>query len=62
MGGGAVSFESKTTDPSYPWPRFWVPRDGIIDLSDAAARALGMKKNGVVHVRLEAFHGDQAPG
>jgi hypothetical protein len=35
MGGGAVSFESKTTDPSYPWPRFWVPRDGIIDLSDA---------------------------
>jgi hypothetical protein len=19
----------------YPWPRFWVPRDGVIDLSDA---------------------------
>ena len=37
-------------------------KDRIIDLSDAAARALGMKKNGVVHVRLEAFHGDQAPG
>jgi rare lipoprotein A len=34
----------------------------IIDLSDAAARALGMKKDGVVHVRLEAFHDDQAPG
>jgi rare lipoprotein A len=37
-------------------------RTRIIDLSDAAARALGMRKNGVVHVRLEAFHGDQAPG
>jgi len=34
----------------------------IIDLSDAAARALGMKKEGVVQVRLEAFQGDQAPG
>jgi hypothetical protein len=22
------------TDPIYPWPRFWVPRDGSIDLSD----------------------------
>jgi hypothetical protein len=22
-------------DSSYPWPRFWVPRDSIIDLSDA---------------------------
>lgn len=20
---------------AYPWPRFWVPRDGVIDLSDA---------------------------
>jgi hypothetical protein len=22
-------------NPIYPWPRFWIPRDGIIDLSDA---------------------------
>jgi hypothetical protein len=22
-------------DSTYPWPRFWVPRDGTIDLSDA---------------------------
>jgi rare lipoprotein A len=33
----------------------------IIDLSYAAARALGMQKDGVVHVKLEAFEGDQAP-
>ena len=32
--GGAVRSESGTTDPIYPWPRFWVPRDGTIDLSD----------------------------
>ncbi|HEY2009028.1 MAG TPA: septal ring lytic transglycosylase RlpA family protein [Rhizomicrobium sp.] len=35
-------------------------RDRIIDLSYAAARALGVGKNGLLHVRLEAFHGDQA--
>lgn len=35
--------------------------DRIIDLSYAAARALGMKKKGIVQVRLEAFRGDQAP-
>lgn len=34
----------------------------IIDLSLGAARALGMKKDGVVPVRLEAFALDQAPG
>jgi hypothetical protein len=33
--GGAVRSESGTTDLPYPWPRFWVPRDGVIDLSDA---------------------------
>jgi hypothetical protein len=21
-------------EANYPWPRFWVPRDGVIDLSD----------------------------
>jgi rare lipoprotein A len=35
-------------------------RDRIIDLSYAAARALGVGKNGLLHVRLEAFHDDQA--
>lgn len=34
-------------------------RGRIIDLSYAAARALGVGKNGLLHVRLEAFHGDQ---
>jgi rare lipoprotein A len=34
----------------------------IIDLSAAAAHALGMKKEGVVQVRLEAFKNDQASG
>ena len=33
----------------------------IIDLSTAAARALGMRKDGVVPVKLEAFPADQAP-
>ena len=33
----------------------------IIDLSYGAARALGMRKDGVVPVRLEAFPGDQSP-
>jgi hypothetical protein len=33
--GGAVRSESGTTDLTYPWPRFWVPHDGVIDLSDA---------------------------
>jgi rare lipoprotein A len=33
----------------------------IIDLSAAAARALGIQKDGVVSVRLEAFQQDQAP-
>jgi rare lipoprotein A len=37
-------------------------KDRIIDLSDAAARALGMKKQGVAQVKLEAFQGDQKPG
>jgi rare lipoprotein A len=32
----------------------------IIDLSTAAARALGMEKNGVTEVRLEAFRADQS--
>lgn len=32
----------------------------IIDLSAAAARALGMEKNGVTPVRLEAFAADQS--
>jgi rare lipoprotein A len=36
-------------------------KDRIIDLSYAAARALGMTENGVVQVRLEAVHSDQAP-
>ena len=31
----------------------------IIDLSSAAAKALRIKKNGVVHVKLEAFKTDQ---
>ena len=31
----------------------------IIDLSYAAARALGVGNKGLLHVRLEAFHGDQ---
>ena len=34
----------------------------IIDLSYGAAHALGMSKDGVVPVRLEAFTLDQAPG
>lgn len=34
----------------------------IIDLSAAAAHALGMQKDGVVLVRVEAFQEDQAPG
>jgi rare lipoprotein A len=33
----------------------------IIDLSSAAARALGMKEKGITRVRLEAFRADQ-PG
>ena len=37
-------------------------KERIIDLSDAAARALGMKKEGVAQVKLEAFQGDQRPG
>lgn len=37
-------------------------RGRIIDLSAGAARALGMKTDGVVPVRLEAFARDQAPG
>jgi rare lipoprotein A len=37
-------------------------KDRIIDLSYAAARALGMKDKGVVHVRLEGVHSDQALG
>jgi rare lipoprotein A len=37
-------------------------RDRIIDLSYGAARVLGMRKDGVVRVRLEAFPTDQAPG
>ncbi|HKD46274.1 MAG TPA: septal ring lytic transglycosylase RlpA family protein [Rhizomicrobium sp.] len=32
----------------------------IIDLSAAAARALGMRKNGIARVRLEAFRADQS--
>lgn len=32
----------------------------IVDLSLAAARALGMEKNGVARVRLEAFRADQS--
>jgi rare lipoprotein A len=36
-------------------------KDRIIDLSYAAARALGMTENGVVQVRLEAVRSDQAP-
>ena len=34
-------------------------KDRIIDLSTAAARALGMEKKGITHVRLEAFRADQ---
>lgn len=37
-------------------------KDRIIDLSYGAARALGMRKDGVVPVRLEAFRSDQSPG
>jgi len=36
-------------------------KDRIIDLSYAAARALGMRKDGVVAVKLEAFIADQSP-
>lgn len=32
----------------------------IIDLSSAAARALGITKDGVARVRVEAFRGDQS--
>jgi hypothetical protein len=34
---GAMSREGTRVGPelTYSWPRFWVPRDGIIDLSDA---------------------------
>jgi len=35
-------------------------KDRIIDLSYAAARALGMRKDGVVEVKLEAFPDDQS--
>jgi rare lipoprotein A len=35
-------------------------KDRIIDLSYAAARALGMSKEGVVQVMLEAFPDDQS--
>jgi rare lipoprotein A len=31
----------------------------IIDLSSAAARALGMEKNGITHVKLDVFRADQ---
>lgn len=36
-------------------------KNRIIDLSRAAARALGIR-HGVAHVRLEVFRSDQAPG
>jgi predicted NACHT family NTPase len=29
-----MSENHRQADPSYPWQRFWVPRDGSIDLSD----------------------------
>lgn len=32
-GTGAASQQGPA--PTYPWPRFWVPRDGVVDLSDA---------------------------
>ena len=33
---GAMSWEGTRIGPelTYSWPRFWVPRDGVIDLSD----------------------------
>jgi predicted NACHT family NTPase len=31
---GLMSENHGQADPSYPWQRFWVPRDGSIDLSD----------------------------
>src|SRR6185312_17430961 len=34
----------------------------IIDLSAAAAHDLGMKQDGLAHVRIEAFAADQPPG
>ncbi|MGH6828214.1 MAG: RlpA-like double-psi beta-barrel domain-containing protein, partial [Rhizomicrobium sp.] len=34
----------------------------VIDLSAAAARALGMRDRGVTRVRLEAFAADQPAG
>ena len=34
-------------------------KDRIIDLSTAAARALGMEAKGITHVRLEVFPADQ---
>lgn len=37
-------------------------RGRIIDLSMAAASALGMSKKGVARLRLEAFASDQPPG
>ena len=37
-------------------------KDRIIDLSAAAAHALGMRKSGIAQVKLEAFQEDQAPG
>jgi rare lipoprotein A len=37
-------------------------RGRIIDLSAGAARALGMKQDGLAHVRIEAFASDQPEG
>jgi rare lipoprotein A len=37
-------------------------KDRIIDLSSSAARALGMRKDGVTNVKLEAFQADQPKG
>lgn len=37
-------------------------KDRIIDLSSSAARVLGMHKDGITQVRLEAFQADQPKG
>ncbi len=36
-------------------------KDRIIDLSSAAASALGMRDNGVMMVRVDVFASDQSP-
>lgn len=32
---GTDTASKQVAEPTYPWARFWVPRDGIVNLSDA---------------------------